>query len=326
MKLSRFASAAMSCAVVAYLACTPAWAQPYPSKPVRVIVPYPPGGGLDFAARLVTGKMAESTGQQFLIDNRPGASGIVGAEALIKSAPDGYTIFVGDLASLSLNPILYAKLPYDPFKDFAPIGRLLRAALMLVVPADSPINSVKDLLERAKANPGKLNYGIPGVGAPHHLTMELFLLTTGAKMTHVAFKGAAPAVQELVSGRLDAMFSDLGSGGPQVRGGKLRGLAVAHATRMAQFPNVPTVAESGYPGFDAFAWSGVVAPAGTPREIIQRLNVEMTKAWSDPAVQQKLGDVGFEAMPGAPEALPPFMRDEQAKWRKVIEAAQIKVQ
>jgi tripartite-type tricarboxylate transporter receptor subunit TctC len=156
--------------------------------------------------------------------------------------------------------------------------------------------------------------------------MELFLLTTGTKMTHVPFKGAAPAVQELVSGRLDTMFSDLGSGGPQVRGGKLKGLAVAHATRMAQFPNVPTVAESGYPGFDAFAWSGVVAPAGTPREIVQRLNAEMAKAWNDPSVQQKLGDVGFEAMPGPPEALPPFMRDEQAKWRKVIEAAQIKVE
>lgn len=325
MKLRRIA-ATICCAVLACSSSAATWAQAYPTKPVRVIVPYPPGGGLDFAARLVTGKMTESTGQQFLIDNRPGASGIVGAEALIKSAPDGYTIFVGDLASLSLNPILYAKLPYDPFKDFAPIGRLLRAALMLVVPADSPINSVKDLVDRAKANPGKMNYGIPGVGAPHHLTMELFLLTTGAKMTHVAFKGAAPAVQELVSGRLDAMFSDLGSGGPQVRGGKLKGLAVAHATRMPQFPNVPTVAESGYAGFDAFAWSGVVAPAGTPREIVERLNAEMTKAWNDPSVQQKLGDVGFESMPGPPDALPPFMRAEQAKWRKVIDAAQIKVE
>jgi tripartite-type tricarboxylate transporter receptor subunit TctC len=303
-----------------------AHAQGFPSKPVRVIVPYPPGGGLDFAARLVSSKMADNTGQPFVVENRPGASGIVGADALIKSPADGYTIFVGDLASLSLNPILYAKLPYDPFKDFAPVARLLRAALMLVVPADSPIASVKDAVERAKASPGKMNYGIPGVGSPHHLTMELFLLTVGAKMTHVAFKGAAPAVQELITGRLDAMFVDLGTGGPQLRGGKLKGLAVAHGARLPQFPNVATVAESGYPGFDAFAWSGIVVAAGTPREFVQRLNAEIGKTMADSTVQQKLAEVGFEALPGPPEALTQFMREEQVKWRKVIDAAQIRVE
>ena len=251
---------------------------------------------------------------------------MVAAEVVLKSPADGHTIFLGDLASLSLNPILYAKLPYDPFRDFEPVTRVVRAALMLVVAADDPASSPRQLVDRARANPGKLNYGIPGVGSPHHLTMEYFLLTSGARITQVAYKGAASAVQEMVAGRLDTMFIDLGSGGPQIRAGKLRALAVGNRERLPQYPNVPTMAESGYPGFEAFAWTGFAVPARTPKDIVTRIGAEYAKAVADPMVQQKLADVGFEPLPGPPEELAAFMRSEQIKWTRVIREANPKVE
>jgi tripartite-type tricarboxylate transporter receptor subunit TctC len=313
-------------ATLLLVAATGVGAQTYPAKPVRLVVPYPPGGGADLVARLVTGKMGESMGQPFVVENRPGASGIVAAETVIKSPADGYTMFLGDLASLALNPVLYAKLPYDPFKDFDPVTRLVRAALMLVVPAESPIGTPRELIDRARAEPGKLNYGIPGTGSPHHLAMELLLLTADAKITNVAFRGAAPAVQELLTNRLDAMFLDLGSGGTQIRAGKLKALAVGNRARLPQFPNVPTMAEAGFAGYEAFAWTGFVVPASTPKPIIARLGAEYAKAVADPAIQARLAEVGFEALPGTPEELTQFMRDEQAKWTRVIRAANIKVE
>jgi tripartite-type tricarboxylate transporter receptor subunit TctC len=304
----------------------PSSAQSYPTKPIRLIVPYPPGGGADLVARMASSKMAERLGQIFVVENRPGASGIIAAEAVVKSPADGYTLLLGDLASLSLNPILYAKLPYDPFKDFAPITRAVRAALMLVVPANSPAGSMRELVDRAKQSGTALNYGIPGVGAPHHLAMEAFLIATSTRITPVAFKGAAAAVQDLIANRIDTMFVDLGSGGPQVRGGKLKALAVGNPERLAQFPDVATVAEQGYPGFEAYAWTGFVAPAGTPRDIIALLASEYARAMTDPAIRQRLADVGFESIAGSPEALTAFMRSEQEKWGKVIRAANIKVE
>ena len=279
-----------------------ALAQAYPSKPLRWLVPYPPGGGADIVARLAANKMSESMGQPVIVENRPGASGLVAVEVLTKSPPDGYTLLLGDLATLSLNSVLYAKLPYDAFRDFEPVTRLVRAA------------------------PGKLNYGIPGVGAPHHLAMELFLMHSGVRITNVAYKGAAPAVQELLANRLDTMFLDLGSGGASAKAGKLKALAVGDRTRLAQFPGVPTVAELGYPEFEAFAWSGLVAPAKTPREIVNRLNAEVAKALADPSSRQRMSEIGFEGIAGTPEELTKFMRDEQTKWTRVIRAADIKVE
>jgi tripartite-type tricarboxylate transporter receptor subunit TctC len=304
-----------------------ALAHTYPSKPIRLIVPYPPGGGTDFFARLVGAKMSVHIGQPIVVENRPGAATIIGAEAAARAAPDGYTVLLADSTTLAVNPSLYKKLPYDPQKDFLPISMTARFAMLLVVnPSLTKAASVKEFIAEAKRDPGKINFASVGAGTTHHLAMELFKQQTGISLNHIPYKGAAPAVQDLVGGQVPVMFLDLAAGGPQIRAGKIKALAVASARRISALPDVPTVAESGVPGFEAWAWQGLVVPAGTPEEVMARLHVEYSKAVGDPAVRQKLIDAGVEPLTSTPEELAAYIRSETAKWAKVVKEANIKVE
>jgi len=303
------------------------FAQAYPAKPIRLIVPYPPGGGTDFFARLVGAKMSEHIGQPIVVENRPGAATIIGAEAAARAAPDGYTVLLADSTTLAVNPSLYRKLPYDPQKDFLPISMTARFAMLLVVnPSLIKAASVKEFIAEAKRDPGKINFASVGAGTTHHLAMELFEQQSGISLNHIPYKGAAPAVQDLVGGQVPVMFLDLAAGAPQIRAGKIKALAVASARRISALPDVPTVAESGVPGFEAWAWQGLVVPAGTPQEVMTRLRVEYSKAVGDPALRQKLIDAGVEPLTSTPEELAAYIRSETAKWAKVVKEANIKVE
>jgi tripartite-type tricarboxylate transporter receptor subunit TctC len=302
-------------------------AQVYPAKSIRLIVPYPSGGGTDFFARTVGAQMGQQMGQQVVVENRPGAATIIGAEAVAKSAPDGYTVLLGDTATFAVNPTLYKKLPYDPLKDLSPVTMTGRFALLLVVnPAKLKAASVKELVEEAKKYPGKFDYASPGPGSPHHLAMEMFKQRTGVQLTHVPYKGAAPAVQDLLSGQIPLMFLDLATGAPQIKAGKLKALAVASDKRIAALPELPTVAESGVPGFEAWAWQALAVPAGTPREIIAKLNAEFHKAIDTPEIRQKLIDAGIDPLESSPADASAYMRSETLKWSKVISDGRITVE
>jgi tripartite-type tricarboxylate transporter receptor subunit TctC len=302
-------------------------AQTYPAKPIRLIVPYPPGGGTDFFARLVGAKMSEHIGQPIVVENRPGAATIIGAEAAAKAPADGYTLLLADSTTLAVNPSLYRKLPYDPQKDFAPISLTARFAMLLVVnPTLDKSKTVRELVDEAKAAPGKINFASVGAGTTHHLAMELFMQRTGIKLNHIPYKGAAPAVQDLVGGQVPVMFLDLAAGGPQIRAGKIRALAVASPKRITPLPDVPTVAESGVPGFEAWAWQGLVAPAGTPREALEKVRAQYSKAVADAGVRQKLTEAGVEPLTSSPEELAGYIKSETAKWASVIKDGNIKVE
>jgi tripartite-type tricarboxylate transporter receptor subunit TctC len=314
-------------AVLAAVGAAPAAAQEaYPSKPVRVIVPYPAGGGTDFFARAAGAKLSTLLGQQIVVDNRPGAATIIGAEAAAGSPPDGYTLLLGDSATYAVNPSLYRKLPYDPQKDFAPISLTGRFALLLVVNPSVPANSVQELIRLAKSKPGQLDYGSPGPGSPHHLAMELFKQQTGIDVQHIPYKGAAPAVQDLLGGRIPMMFLDYAAGMSQIKAGKIKALAVASPERIAAMPDLPTIAESGVPGFEAWAWQGLSAPAGTPADIIAKLNAEYGKAIADPALRQKIVDAGIEPLHSTPQQMADYIRSETAKWAKVVKEGHITIE
>ncbi len=304
-----------------------AFAQTYPAKPVRLIVPYPPGGGTDLFARTVGAKLSEQLGQQIIVENRPGAATIIAAEATAKAAPDGYTLLIADSPTVAINPSLYSKLPYDPQKSFAPVSLTARYAMVLVVnPSAIKVNSVRELIEQAKKSPDKIDYASVGPGTTHHLAMELFKQQAGVALNHVPYKGSAPAVQDLLGGQIPVMFLDLASAAPHIKAGKLKVLGVASQKRLAAMPDVPTVAESGLPIFEAWAWQGLVAPAGTPKEVIAKLNAEYAKAVSDNSVRQKLLDAGIEPVTSTPDELSAYIKSETAKWAKVIKDAGIKVE
>ena len=306
-----------------------AFAQPaaYPNRPIRLIVPYPPGGGTDFFARTLGAKMSELLGQPVVIENKPGAATAIGAEAVAKSAADGYTLLLGDTATYAVNPSLYRKLPYDPQRDLAPISLTGRFALLLVAnPSALAAASLKDLIDAAKRAPGKIDYASPGPGSPHHLAMELFMQRAGVRLTHVPYKGAGPAVQDLLGGRVPVMFLDLATGGPHIKAGKLKALAVASPQRIAPMPDVPTIGESGFPGFVAWAWQGLSAPAATPREIVARLNAEFAKAINDPAVRPRIVEAGIEPLQSTPEEFAAYARSERVKWAAVIKEGHISVE
>jgi len=304
-----------------------AQAQVYPAKPIRLIVPYPAGGGTDFFARAVGAQLSQQLGQQIVVENRPGAATIIGAEAVAKSAPDGYTLLLGDTATFAVNPSLYKKLPYDPAKDLSPVTMTGRFALLLVVnPSKLPATTVKELVEEAKKAPGKIDYASPGPGSPHHLAMEMFKQRTGTQFTHVPYKGAGPAIQDLLGGQVPLMFLDLAAGGPQVKSGKLKALAVAADKRIAAMPDLPTVAESGVPGFEAWAWQALAVPEATPKDIVARLNAEFRKAIAVPELRQKLVDAGIDPLQSSPEDASAYIRSETLKWAKVISEGKITVE
>jgi tripartite-type tricarboxylate transporter receptor subunit TctC len=328
MRLSRWLVLfAVACSALSPFAVTSAVAQAYPSKPIRLIVPYPAGGGTDFFARTVGQRLADLLGQQVVVENKPGAATIIGAQVAATSPPDGYTVLIGDSSTLAVNPSLYAKLQYDPVKDFAPVTLTARFAMLLVVnPTLSKATNVKEFLDEAKKEGGKMNYASVGPGTTHHLTMELFKQRTGLALTHVPYKGAGPAITDVAGGQVPVMFVDLAAGGPMIKAGKLRVLGVASAKRIAALPDVPTLAEQGIANFEAWAWQGLVVPAGTPKEAIARLNADYAKTVATPDVRQKLVDAGVEPITSTPEELTAYMKSEAAKWSAVVKQADIKVE
>ncbi len=318
---------ALLAGAVALTVAGAAGGQTFPTKPIRVIVPYPAGGATDFFARAVFPKMGEALGQPVVVENKPGAGTAIGASEVARSAPDGYTLLLGDAGTFAFNPTLYKKLSYDPVKDFAPVSLTGRFALILTVnPTTLNVGSVKEFVDRAKSQPGKIDYGAPGPGSPIHLAMELFKERAGLTMTPIPYKGGADAMNDLIGGRIGTMFLDIASGLPQIRGGKVKPLAVASEKRVAALPDLPTIGESGYPGFEAWAWQGFVAPAGTPRDVILKLNGEFAKVMADPAIRQRLSESGFEPQTSTPEQFTAYMKSEIAKWEKVIRDGKISLE
>jgi len=304
-------------------AALPAHAQNYPTKPVRFIVPFPPGGPVDATARAITFKLSEYWKQQAIVDNRAGAGGIVGAEIASKSPADGYTVFVCSIHH-SVLPSLRPDLSYNIEKDFAPVTFATQFPIILVAHPSVQAKSVKELIAYAKANPGKLSYGSAGNGGGTHLAGELFKDIAHVDLLHVPYKGSAPAMTDLLGGQVQLMFSDGPTALPQIKGGKVRALAVGSPKRSALAPDVPTMGEAGLAGYDAYSWSGIVVPAATPKEIVAKLNADIVKALNDPEVKKRLLENGAEAMPGTPDQFGKTLRSEIAKWGKVVKAANIK--
>jgi tripartite-type tricarboxylate transporter receptor subunit TctC len=300
-----------------------AQAQEYPTRPVRVVVGYPGGGGADFFARAVTQKLSEALGQPFIVENRPGAGSNIGAEVVARSAPDGYTLLVMNIA-FAANPSLYAKLPFDPLKDFTPISQVASLMNLLVVHPSVPVTSVKELIALAKSNPGKMNYASAGNGSSTHLAGELFKSMAGVQIVHIPFKGAPPAITAVLSGEVGMMFAAIPTALSQSKAGRLRALAVGAARRSSAAPGIPTIAEAGVPGFDVSSWVGMAAPAGTPRPIILKLNQEIVKVTRLPDVQEQLSREGAESISSTPEQFAALVRSEMAKWSKVVKQAGIR--
>lgn len=294
----------------------------FPTKPVRLIVPYPPAGTTDFVGREVGAKIGEALGQQVVVDNRPGAATMIGLTLGARAAPDGYTITFGTSAGLSVLPALGTKMPFDPQRDFIPIGLMVYVPYMLVVTASLPARNLKELIELAKAQPGKINFASPGVGTSNHLGIEMLNGLANVKFVHIPYKGGAPAVLDLVGGRVQALFSGTPQVSAFVKAGRLRVIATATPKPNRVAPGVPTIAET-YPGFDCNTWFGLLAPAGTPAAIIARFNTELNRALADAGLMQRLLDQGVEATPGTPAEMRQLIVDETERWRKVIKTAGI---
>jgi len=324
MRLTRRCMVAAAAALCLSAVALPAAGQSYPSKPIRLVVPFPAGGGTDFFARTVGAKMSETLGQPIVVDNRPGGSTIIGAENVKGSAPDGYTVLLGDLGTYALNPSLFKKLPYDPAKDFAPVTLTGRFVLTIAVnPSVLNVSSVKELIDAAKKEPGKINYASPGTGSPHHLAMELFAKDAGIKLTHVPYKGAAPAIQDLLGGQVAVMPLDIAAGMQHIKSGKIKVIGTATPAPVAALPGVPTIASAGLPGFEAWAWQGFAVPKGTPPEVIAKLREGYIQAIADPAVRAKLVEAGIEPLQSTPQEMANYMSAETTKWSKVIKDASI---
>ena len=298
----------------------------YPSRPIRWIVTFPPGGGTDIVARIVGLKLGELLGQQVVVDNRGGASGIIGTELAARAAPDGHTLLFGTSSGLTILPLLSRKLPYDTFRDFAPVSLLVVIPQMLVVHPSLAVNSVKELIALAKSAPGKLNYATVGAGSPNHLATELFNTLTGITMTHVPYKGAAPAITDLLGGQVQLMFNPMPALMPHVKAGKLRALGVGSAQRSPAAPEVPTVAEAGVAGYEYTLWYGAFAPSQTPRPIVTRLNAHLVSILAQPDIMQRLAAQGAQARSTAPDEFTHFMRAESARLARVIKVAGIKIE
>ena len=307
------------------VAAAVAGAQTYPVKPVRLVIPYPPGGGSDTIGRPLAQKMSEGLGQQVVVENRGGANGNIGMESVARSAPDGYTLVFALSAQLAINPGLYQKIPYDPIKDYAPISLLGEGGYILVVHPSLPAKTVKELIALAKARPGQIAYSSSGNGSGGHLAVELLNSMAGIRMLHVPYKGGGPALMDLIAGQVQVLFATQLASWPHIQIGRIRALAVSTAKRPASLPDLPTVAESGLPGYDSGVWYGVLAPAGTPREIIARLNGEVVKALNQPDYRSLLVNNTIEPIGSPPERLSQYIRTELVKWAKVIKAANVRV-
>jgi tripartite-type tricarboxylate transporter receptor subunit TctC len=308
----------------AMLAAMPAYAESWAAKPMKFVVPFTPGGGNDILARLLGEPLTAALGQPIVVENKPGAGGNIGAEYVARSAADGYTYLVAAISVLAFNPSMYAKVGFDPVKDFTPVARLGVLPVVLAVHPDVRATSVAELIAFAKANAGSLSYASAGIGSPHHLSAELFKAMTGAPMQHVPYKGGGPAATDLVAGRVQVMFAPVNNVMPFVKRGQLRVLGVGSDRRLPSLPEVPTIAESGVPGYQTDNWIGVVAPAGTPKDIVDALGRQLAAALARPQVLEKLGALGIEAAPNGPEQFAALIRADIARWSAVIRDAGIK--
>jgi tripartite-type tricarboxylate transporter receptor subunit TctC len=298
-------------------------AQTYPAKSIRLIVPFPPGGSADILARAIGQKAGEGLGQSLVVENRPGAGTAIGAEALAKSAPDGYAIMIGTVSSHAINPALNPKLPFDPVRDFTPVSLVASIPFAMIVHPSVPAKTVQEFVALARAQPGTLNYSSAGSGTSNHLAGELLKSMTGIDIVHVPYKGSAPALNDLISGQVSLMFDLVLTAAPPVKSGSVRGLAVTSAQRSSVLPDLPTVAES-IPGYEVSAWFGVFAPAGVPQPVVQRLNAEFVKALQQPDLRQRLASQGAEPLTSTPDEFAAYLRSEIEKWAKVVKAAGMK--
>ncbi len=301
-------------------------AQSFPVKPVRVITPFTAGSAIDTLARVVGQKLGDTWGQQVVIDNRIGANGIIGTEAAAKAPPDGYTVYLGNISTLAVNPHLYLKLPYDALRDFAPVTLAATIPVVLVVHPSLPVKSVRELIALAKAHPGQLNYASGGTGSAQHLPMEMLRVETGINIVHVPYKGLGPAFSDVLGGQVPMMFTGVSNVVPYMKTGRLRVLAIGSPKRSATLPDVPTVAEAGVPGFDFDSWTGYLVPVGTPRELIVKLHADITRTLVAPEVRDKLVTLGFDLVGGTPEAFATLIRNDIARFGKLIKAAGIKAE
>jgi tripartite-type tricarboxylate transporter receptor subunit TctC len=307
-------------------AAAPAWAQDYPNRPITLIVPFPPGGSTTIVGRIIADKMSEALGQQIIVDNRAGAGGTVGSKAAAKSAPDGYTILLGYTGTLAIGPSLYANVGYDPRRDFAPIGRIGTAPNTLVVHPSFQVRSVAELIAHAKANPGKVNYGSAGIGTVSHVCGEYFATAAGIKLIHIPYKGTGPVITDLLGGHIPMAFAPIPATHENAKNGNLRMLAVTSTVRSTLAPEVPTIAESGVTGFEAVLRYGLVAPAGTPRAIVDRLNKELKAALASDDLRRRLAIEGAEPLPSTPEEYGADIDREETQWAKVVKASGAKAE
>jgi tripartite-type tricarboxylate transporter receptor subunit TctC len=313
-------------AVLGSLLALPAQAQTYPAKPVRIVVPVATGGIADYYSRVIGRHLTEGWGQPVLVENRPGGGGNIGADLVAKSPPDGYNLVMGFLGSHAVNQFLFAKMPYDTQKDFAPVAMVIEAEGLLAVHPTVQVQTVADLLAMARAHPGKLSYASGGVGTASHLAGELFKSMTGVNMVHIPYKGNAPAIADLIGGQTHLTFATLPTIIPHVRAGKVRGIAVIGSSRSAAAPSLPTIAEAGVPGFSVNNWIGLFAPAGTPPEVVRRWNAEVNRIMQLPEVKRRMDVEGERYTPNTPEQFAQFIRAETVKWEKVVKDAGLKAE
>ena len=313
-------------AIAASLTGLTAMAQTYPSKPLKLVVPYAAGGSTDQLARAIAEPLGRALGQSVVVENKPGGNTIIGAEAVAKAAPDGYTLFMGSSASLAVNPLLYNKLPYDPIADFAGVSMLAASPLVMVVPASLPVTNVKEFVELAKRRPDELNFASVGNGNPLHLAGELFKVATGIEMTHVPYNGSAPALTALLGNQVQVMFDVVLTSNPHIQSGKLRALALTGTNRLGLLPNVPTIAGSGYPGYEAGIWFAMVVPKATPAAIVARLNTEVAKILTQPDMKARFDGLALELIPGPSDEVAKYAAREQARWGRLIREKGIRLE
>jgi tripartite-type tricarboxylate transporter receptor subunit TctC len=311
--------------LIAALVAVPAQAAEYPQRPVRLVVPYSAGGSTDTVARVTSVRLSERLGQQIVVDNRTGAGTIIGTEIVKNATPDGHVLLMAT-PPLAVNPSLRDKVPYVLERDFVAVTNIAASSNLLVVHPSMPVNSVKELVALLKASPGKYNYGSSGVGGAGHLAMALFTSMAGVEALHVPYKGGAPAVADLVAGRLNMMMANLTTAQPHIRAGKLRGLGVGKAKRTPLFPEMPTIAEAGVAGYEANNWNGLVAPAGTPRAVIQRLHKEIAATLKEPAIAERMARAGLEPIGDSPAEFAQYLKAEAAKWGKLVKSAGIRAE
>ena len=314
-------AAVMTSALVSAFTAPAALAQGFPNKAIRLICPFPPAGAVDIASRATANELQKLLGQPVTVENRPGAGGNLGGEVAARSAPDGYTLFMNTSGIHAINPMLYSKMGFDPAKDLIPVVPLVALNNVLVANPGFKVSSVKDLISQAKAAPGKITYASSGSGTSIHMSGELFKYLTGVDLLHIPYKGSAPAVTDLIGGQVNVMFDNIPSSLPHIKSGKLRAVATTGAKRDPALPDLPTIAESGVPGYEAGVWFGISVPAGTPREIVSKLNAESVKATQSPDFQKRMKDLGYLIIPGTPEQMAEMLKIEVARWTPVVKAS-----